>query len=85
MAWVIGGLTRSQDRALSRARTRRDYPGQRSGKPLIESDRMEGTVVYDRSDKRIGTVKRVMIDKISGRVAYAVMSFGGFFGVGANE
>jgi hypothetical protein len=26
-----------------------------------------------------------MIDKISGRVAYAVMSFGGFFGVGANE
>ena len=85
MAWMIGGLTRSQERAPSRGRTRRDYPGQRSGKPLIESDRVEGTAVYDRSGKRIGTVERVMIDKLSGRVAYAVMSFGGFFGVGADE
>jgi sporulation protein YlmC with PRC-barrel domain len=85
MAWIIGGLTKSQERAPSRGRTGRDYPGQRSGKPLIESDRVEGTAVYDRSGKRIGTVERVMIDKISGRVAYAVMSFGGFFGVGADE
>jgi sporulation protein YlmC with PRC-barrel domain len=85
MAWIIGGLSRSQESAPSRGRSRRDYPGQRSGKPLIESDRVEGTAVYDRSGKRIGTVERVMIDKISGRVAYAVMSFGGFFGVGADE
>jgi sporulation protein YlmC with PRC-barrel domain len=85
MAWIIGGLTGSQEREPSRAGSRRDYPGQRSGKPLIESDRVEGTAVYDRSGKRIGTVERVMIDKISGRVAYAVMSFGGFFGVGAEE
>ena len=85
MAWIIGGLTRSQNRAPSGTRTRRDYPGQRSGKPLIESDRVEGTAVYDQSGKRIGTVERVMIDKLSGRVAYAVMSFGGFFGVGADE
>jgi sporulation protein YlmC with PRC-barrel domain len=85
MAWLIGGLNRSQERAPSRTRSRRDFPGQRSGKPLIESDRVEGTDVYDRSGKRIGTVERVMIDKISGRVAYAVMSFGGFFGVGADE
>lgn len=85
MAWIIGGLTRSQDRAPSGARSRRDSPGQRSGKPLIESDRVEGTAVYDQSGKRIGTVERVMIDKLSGHVAYAVMSFGGFFGVGADE
>jgi sporulation protein YlmC with PRC-barrel domain len=85
MAWIIGGLTRSQERESSGSKPRRDYPRQRSGKPLIESDRVEGTAVYDRGGKRIGTVERVMIDKISGRVAYAVMSFGGFFGVGANE
>jgi sporulation protein YlmC with PRC-barrel domain len=85
MAWIIGGLTGSQEREPSRAGSRRDYPGQRSGKPLIESDRVEGTAVYDQNGKRIGTVERVMIDKISGHVAYAVMSFGGFFGVGANE
>jgi sporulation protein YlmC with PRC-barrel domain len=85
LAWIIGGQTRSHERAPVRGTTRRDFPGQRSGKPLIESDRVEGTAIYDRSGKRIGTVERVMIDKISGRVAYAVMSFGGFFGVGAEE
>ena len=86
LAWMInGGQTRSQDRAPQRARGRRDYPGQRSGKPLIESDRVEGTAVYDRDGNHIGTVKRVMLDKISGRVAYAVMSFGGFLGFGAEE
>lgn len=85
MAWLMGGLTRSQDHVPYRGRTGRDYPGQRSGKPLIESDRVEGTAVYDQGGKRIGTVERVMIDKLSGHVAYAVMSFGGFFGVGADE
>jgi hypothetical protein len=33
----------------------------------------------------IGNIKRVMIDKISGQVAYAVMSFGGFLGMGTEE
>ena len=31
---------------------------------------------------RVGQIERVMIDKLSGKVAYAVMSFGGFMGVG---
>ncbi|WP_230532616.1 PRC-barrel domain-containing protein [Microvirga roseola] len=62
-----------------------DYPGFRSGKPLIESDRVEGTAVYDFDGNHIGTIKRVMIEKVSGRVAYAVMSFGGFLGLGSEE
>jgi hypothetical protein len=33
----------------------------------------------------IGSIKRLMIDKISGRVAYAVMTFGGFLGIGEDE
>ncbi len=49
---------------------------------LIGSDKVEGTAVYGAGDKRIGDVKRVMIDKISGKVAYAVLSFGGFLGIG---
>jgi len=86
LAWMMSGSqTGNQDRARYRARARRDYPGHRSGKPLIESDRVEGTAVYDRSGNRIGTIKRVMLEKMSGRVAYAVMSFGGFFGIGADE
>jgi len=51
--------------------------------PLIESDHIEGTAVYDASGKRIGTVKRLVIEKVSGHVAYAVTSFGGFLGLGA--
>jgi sporulation protein YlmC with PRC-barrel domain len=51
---------------------------------LIGSDRVEGTTVYNRSGEKIGSIKTVMIDKLTGKVAYAVMSFGGFLGVGDN-
>ena len=59
--------------------------GEMTGKPLIESDRVEGTDVYDPAGNNIGDIKRLMIDKISGRVSYAVMSFGGFLGIGEQE
>ena len=49
---------------------------------LIGSDKVEGTAVYGADDKKIGNIQRVMIDKISGKVAYAVTSFGGFMGIG---
>ena len=49
---------------------------------LIASDRVEGTPVRRPSGERIGTVQRLMIDKVSGNVAYAVLSFGGFLGMG---
>ena len=48
---------------------------------LISSRRVEGTNVYNRGGERLGTIHSVMIDKRSGRVAYAVMSFGGFLGM----
>ena len=54
-------------------------------KPLIESDRVEGTTVYDPQGNNIGSIKRLMIEKLSGRVAYAIMSFGGFLGMGSEE
>jgi hypothetical protein len=49
---------------------------------LIGSDKVEGTAVYGADDERIGSVQRVMIDKRSGHVAYAVVSFGGFLRFG---
>jgi hypothetical protein len=49
---------------------------------LIGSDKVEGTAVYGADGRKIGTLQRVMIDKISGKVAYAVVSFGGFLGMG---
>jgi hypothetical protein len=56
-----------------------------TGKPLIESDRVEGTNVYDPAGNKIGDIKRLMIEKVSGRIPYAVMSFGGFLGMGEEE
>ena len=49
---------------------------------LIGSDKVEGTAVYGVGRTQIGSIKRVMIDKLSGKVAYAVLSFGGFLGIG---
>jgi hypothetical protein len=49
---------------------------------LISSDKVEGTSVYNRAGESLGSVYTVMIDKYSGQVAYAVMSFGGFLGIG---
>jgi sporulation protein YlmC with PRC-barrel domain len=49
---------------------------------LISSRRVEGTPVYDRAGEKLGSVHSVMIGKRSGKVAYAVLSFGGFLGIG---
>lgn len=49
---------------------------------LISSDKVEGTDVYSNSNEKIGSIKYLMIDKISGLVSYAVLSFGGFLGIG---
>lgn len=49
---------------------------------LIASDKVEGTSVYNMQGEKLGHVRNFMIDKYSGDVAYAVMSFGGFLGIG---
>ena len=49
---------------------------------LIGSDKVEGTSVYNPKGEDLGFIERVMIDKRSGHVVYAVMSFGGFLGIG---
>ncbi len=49
---------------------------------LIAADRVTGTNVYDTKGEKLGSVYDVMIDKASGRAVYAVMSFGGFLGIG---
>ena len=74
-----------------------DYFGARSGgyasrssrsvatdetRDLIASDKVEGTAVYDRSGERLGSVYNFMVGKRSGQVAYAVLSFGGWLGMG---
>ena len=49
---------------------------------LIASNKVEGTAVYNQEGEHLGSVYNFMVDKVSGQVAYAVMSFGGFLGLG---
>ncbi|WP_179879950.1 PRC-barrel domain-containing protein [Bradyrhizobium ottawaense] len=49
---------------------------------LIGSDKVEGTNVYGADGEKVGYIERVMIDKVSGKVSYAVLSFGGLLGIG---
>ena len=55
--------------------------GQASLTSLIESDRIEGTPVYSGEGNAIGTIKRLIIDKASGRVVYVVITFVESFGL----
>ncbi len=52
---------------------------------LIASNKVEGTAIYNRQGRRIGTLHHFMVGKRSGQVAYVVMSFGGLFGLGENQ
>ncbi|KQW21463.1 photosystem reaction center subunit H [Afipia sp. Root123D2] len=49
---------------------------------LIGSDKVDGTAVYGADGEKIGSIERMMIDKLSGKVSFAVLSFGGFLGIG---
>jgi hypothetical protein len=65
-------MTRAEGSSLATGETDR----------LIASNKVEGTAVYNRAGERLGDVYNFMVDKHSGQVAYAVMSFGGFLGIG---
>jgi hypothetical protein len=62
-------------------KTLRD-PNVKDTHSLIASDRVEGTRVYGADGKHIGSIERLILGKRDGRVAYAVLSFGGFLGIG---
>ncbi len=51
---------------------------------LIASSKVEGTAVYGRDGEKLGEVYNFMVGKRSGRVAYAVMTFGGVLGIGGS-
>jgi len=52
---------------------------------LIAASRVQGTNVYGQDQEHIGIIEDVMLDKRAGRVAYAVLSFGGFMGFGSKH
>lgn len=56
-------------------------PDDTSGR-LIAASKVNGTSVYGPSGEKLGSVHDIMIDKRSGTAEYAIMSFGGFLGIG---
>ena len=51
-----------------------------TGTPIVELD---GTDVVGKSGEKLGKIEDVAIEKVSGDVAYAILSFGGVLGIGA--
>ncbi len=51
---------------------------------LIEASKVQGTFVYNPHGEKLGVVDDVMINKRSGQAVYAIMSFGGFLGMGSD-
>ncbi len=49
---------------------------------LIAAEKVNGTNVYNLAGEKLGYIEDIMMDKASGRACYAVMSFGGFLGIG---
>jgi sporulation protein YlmC with PRC-barrel domain len=52
---------------------------------LIASDRVEGTAVRRSDGTKVGTIQRLMIDKVGGKIAYAVLNFGSLMGIDAKH
>ena len=48
----------------------------------IRASKVKGTAVYTPSGEHLGSVEDIVIGKRDGRVKYALMSFGGFLGIG---
>ncbi|WP_375779062.1 PRC-barrel domain-containing protein [Bradyrhizobium sp. ma5] len=49
---------------------------------LIAKPKVEATAVYDADNQKTGSVERVMVDKAGSQLSYAVLGFGGFWGIG---
>src|ERR1700733_5194501 len=67
---MSGSIPRSGDVATEETRN------------LISADKVTGTSVYNRQGEKLGSVYDLMLNKANGQVAYAIMSFGGFLGMG---
>ena len=52
------------------------------GPEIMGADTLIGNDVYNTKGEDLGDIKEIMLDMRSGRVGYAVLSFGGFLGMG---
>ena len=60
----------------------KNYDEKGPGPRLMGANTLIGDDVYNHKDEDLGDIKEIMLDVNSGRIAYAVLSFGGFLGIG---
>jgi sporulation protein YlmC with PRC-barrel domain len=60
----------------------KNQDGEGPGPRLMGADTLIGDDVYNHQDEDLGDIKEIMLDVNSGRIAYAVLAFGGVFGIG---
>ena len=60
----------------------RDYDEAGPGPALMGAGTLIGDDVVNGQEESLGDIKEIMLDTRSGQVAYAVLSFGGFLGIG---
>jgi sporulation protein YlmC with PRC-barrel domain len=49
---------------------------------LLSTSTLKGTSVENPEGENLGKIEELMVDLINGRIAYAVLSFGGILGIG---
>lgn len=52
---------------------------------MISSRKVQGTAVYGHNGEKLGSIESFMVNKASGQVEYAVLEFGGLFGIGSDH
>ena len=57
------------------------YDGKGPGPRWMGANWPIGEDVYNKKGEKLGHIKEVMLDIVEGRVAYVVLSFGGFLGI----
>ncbi|HEY8034341.1 MAG TPA: PRC-barrel domain-containing protein [Methylobacter sp.] len=60
----------------------KDSDEQGPGPRLMGADTLIGNDVYNQNNEDLGDIKEIMLDMTNGQVSYAVLSFGGFLGMG---
>lgn len=52
------------------------------GPALMGADTLNGNDVYNQNDEDLGDIKEIMLNMHTGRISYAVLSYGGFLSMG---
>ena len=76
---TTGSATGSGAAIVGADQTRSDGPGPE----VMDADTLIGDSVVNGSGEDLGKIEAIMLDVTSGRIAYAVLSFGGFLGMGS--